>query len=138
MPQPDPIRAELVGSNQADAEGHRAQVSSPVLALCRRLVANGFDPDRPLHAYRGNTLCLTIRSIGEGARLEVNGQGNGFRPYCGAGAAPPMSQINPPIHCRASSLPSDPTRPRWQRPLDCSNCFISRPAYLGRHSEEIR
>jgi len=49
-----------------------------------RLVRAG-DPARPLHAYRGDTLCLKVRSIGEGARLECQ-DGGGFR----AAAAPPM------------------------------------------------
>jgi len=33
----------------------------------------------PLDAYRGATLCLKVRSIGEGARLEISGNGVGFR-----------------------------------------------------------
>jgi hypothetical protein len=51
-----------------------------VLALCRKLVATGFDPNTPLEAYRNrNTLALKVRSIGEGARLAVAGNGVGFR-----------------------------------------------------------
>ena len=50
----------------------------PVLALCRALVGAGYDPGRPLHVYRGKTLALTVRSIGEGARLRVSGSGTGF------------------------------------------------------------
>ena len=50
---------------------------SPVLAMCRALVAAGYDPTTPLHAYRGATLCLAVRSIGEGARLAVKAAGHG-------------------------------------------------------------
>jgi hypothetical protein len=42
------------------------------LALCRKLIAAGFDPSRPLCAYRGAVLCLRVRSIGEGAQLIVD------------------------------------------------------------------
>ena len=44
---------------------------APVLAMCRKLIADGDDPDRPLHAYRGAVLCLIVRSIGEAAQLTV-------------------------------------------------------------------
>ena len=37
----------------------------------------GFTPDRPLHAYRDATLCLTVRSIGEGAKYTVKSMGHG-------------------------------------------------------------
>jgi hypothetical protein len=46
--------------------------------LCRQLIAAGLDPDRALEVYRGATLALTVRSIGEGARLEINPKGTGF------------------------------------------------------------
>jgi hypothetical protein len=69
------IRAELIGSDQACAEGHEA---GTVCGLCRKLIAAGQDPAAPLHAYRGLTLCLKVRSIGEGARLRINGSGVGF------------------------------------------------------------
>jgi hypothetical protein len=39
------------------------------LALCRKLIAAGYDPTLPLHAYRGDTLALKVCSIGEGAHL---------------------------------------------------------------------
>src|SRR5262249_47522637 len=78
----DPIEAELIGSNECRARdrarGITVRSSSPVLALCRALVGAGYDPGRPLHVYRGETLALTVRSIGEGARLRVSGSGTGF------------------------------------------------------------
>lgn len=66
-----PIRATLVGSNRCEALGLTGHGYSPVLALCRALVAAGHDPRRPLHAYRGDVLALKARSIGEGAQLTV-------------------------------------------------------------------
>jgi hypothetical protein len=45
--------------------------NAPVLALCRALIEAGHDPNTPLEAYRGATLCLRVRSIGEGAKLTV-------------------------------------------------------------------
>jgi hypothetical protein len=72
------IRAELHKSNQATAAGITVRSSSPVLALCRKLVALGFDPSEPLEAYRGETMCLRVRSIGEGATLRVSAHGVGF------------------------------------------------------------
>lgn len=66
-----PIRAEIIKSNQCDAEGYSVKASAPVLAMCRKLIEAGYDPDRPLHAYRGDTLCLTVSSIGWGAKHTV-------------------------------------------------------------------
>jgi hypothetical protein len=82
-----PVAAELIGSNCAIALGIKAHSPSPVLALCRDLVEAGHDPATPLHVYRGNTLALKIRSIGVAARLEVNGEGTGFRPAAKPGRA---------------------------------------------------
>jgi hypothetical protein len=65
------IRAEIDGSDRCEAEGHIVKASAPVLAMCRKLIEAGYDPSRPLHAYRGDTLCLTVSSIGWGARYRV-------------------------------------------------------------------
>ena len=73
-----PIRAELHGSDTCTAEGITARGQAPTLTLCRLLVDAGVNPHRPLHAYRGDTLCLTVRSIGNGALLRIRGNGVGF------------------------------------------------------------
>jgi hypothetical protein len=65
------IRAELTGSNTCAAKGITVRANAPVLGLCRKLIDAGHDPDSPLHCYRGDVLCLKIRSIGEGAKLAV-------------------------------------------------------------------
>ena len=93
------IFAELIGSNTCTAAGIMVVDHAPVLALCRALLTAGDDPNRPLHAYRGDVLCLRVRSIGEGARLTIEDDRHG-RPRLrrwrnrgpGCGAAPPVRQ----------------------------------------------
>jgi hypothetical protein len=72
------IRAEITGDDGASACGLVVHSGSPVLALCRKLIEAGHDPATPLDAYRGETLCLRVRSIGEAAGLRVNTSGTGF------------------------------------------------------------
>jgi hypothetical protein len=72
------IHAELAGAHCCSARGITAHSTSPVLVLCRLLVEAGRGPRRPLRAYRGDVLCLRVRSIRESARVEVNGHGTGF------------------------------------------------------------
>ena len=66
------IHAELYGDDVAEALGITKQSRSPVLDLCRVLVAAGYDPATRLEAYRGSVLCLRVSSIGEGAMLRVS------------------------------------------------------------------
>jgi len=57
---------------------------SPVLSFCRQLISDGLDPDTRLDVYRGDQLALTVRSIGEGAKLTVQDNRYGtpiFRTY---------------------------------------------------------
>jgi hypothetical protein len=88
-----PILAQIVGDDSCAAEGFTATGHAPILALCRKLIEASFDPRRPLHAFRGTMLCLTVRSLREGAALIVKTSGNGapvFAPLDGA-AAPPRA-----------------------------------------------
>jgi len=92
-----PVRAELIGDDICSALGITAQSSSPLLALCWKLIEAGHDPDAPLHAYRGNTLALKVRSIGEGAKLTVEDSAAGRPRFVRhrartCGAAPPVAQ----------------------------------------------
>jgi hypothetical protein len=80
------IVATLHGDDICTARGITARSSTPVLQICRRLIAVGHDQATPLHAYRGDVLCLRIRSIGEAARLEVSR--TGFKRRCEGGTAP--------------------------------------------------
>jgi len=75
------IRAEISGSDTASACGLPVRAAAPVLALCRALLAAGFDAATPLVAARGPMLCLRVRSIGEAARLEINSAGTGLTAY---------------------------------------------------------
>ncbi len=72
-----PIRATLIGSDRCEAEGVTAHGYAPVLDLCRELVAAGLNPAFRFEAWRGDTLCLRVRSIGEGARLTVEDNRHG-------------------------------------------------------------
>jgi len=89
------IRAELEGS-ACSAMGIVANSHAPILALCRLLLDAGFDPAQSLHVYRGDVLCLRVRSIGEGARLQVRDNRFGVPVFrlktdaLGVAAAPPM------------------------------------------------
>jgi hypothetical protein len=65
--------------------------SSPVLALCRKLVEIGYPSSADLPAYRGDMLCLTVRSIGQAAGLEINAKGTGFAPRRAVRQASPVS-----------------------------------------------
>ena len=95
-----PVRANIIGSDRCHAEGHSVRGSSPVLALCRKLVEAGFDPTRSLCVYRGDTVCLTVRSIGETAGLSVNSKGSGFVRYL------PSVRIASPVRQDQSSGPA--------------------------------
>jgi hypothetical protein len=93
------ITATLSGDDRAIAEGITATGPSPILALCRKLIDAGSDPARWLYAYRGDTLALTVRSIGKAARLEVNHRGTGFVARCEGRSSPSIAQ-NVPAHTR--------------------------------------
>jgi hypothetical protein len=84
------IRAVLTGSDTYTALGMTVQSTSPVLLQCRRLVDAGHDPATPMHVYRGSTLALTVRSIGEAAQLRVGSHGVGFEADPACGASPPV------------------------------------------------
>jgi hypothetical protein len=108
-----PIRATLVGSEYCEALGLTGHGCTPVLALCRALVAAGCDPNRPLHAYRGDVLALKVRSIRDGARLRVATHGVGFESVSGCTGGSPVRQNgfdgssqSAPIH----SLPQQTSR----------------------------
>jgi hypothetical protein len=107
------IRAELIGSNACTALCSAARGYAPVLALCRRLIEEGHDPDRPLHAYRGETLALVVRSIAEGAALAVEDDRLGtprIRRWRtrSDGAALPMRQNRPLATAPSLSLGTTP------------------------------
>jgi hypothetical protein len=85
------VRAELIGSDTCIAAGLTIKAPAPVFAMCRALIAAGFDPAMPLECYRGDTLALRVRSIGEAACLEINGKGSGFKHRAPVGTAPSIA-----------------------------------------------
>jgi hypothetical protein len=91
--QPIAVRAELFGSNRCTALGIEAHSAAPVLDLCRKLLAAGHDPATSLVAFRRGTLCLRVRSIGEGARLRIATHGVGFEPLPECTGASPIAAI---------------------------------------------
>ena len=68
--------------------------------MCRELVAAGYDPATPLEAYRGDMLCLRVRSIGEGAKYTVKDNSTG---------TPALRRYQEPVLgiARASSIAPD-------------------------------
>jgi hypothetical protein len=92
-----PIRAELIGSGRCEAEGIRVYGYAPVLDLCRELLAAGFNPASPLEAWRRETLCLRVRSIGEAARLTVADDRHGTPRLRRHQDRPPGYVAGPPV-----------------------------------------
>jgi len=83
--QPEPLVGELTGDDTAIACGIAAHSSSPVLALCRELIAAGLPPDQSL-----TVAALHVRSLREAATLEVAGHGEAFIRRAARRASPPM------------------------------------------------
>ena len=81
------------GDNECRAAGLITRGTTPILAMCRKLVAAGIDPATPLECNRGTTLAITVASIGQGAGLEINGHGTGFRALRKGGAASPIRKF---------------------------------------------
>jgi hypothetical protein len=73
------MRAELINVTTATvrALGITSCGAAPVLELCRTLVAAGVDPTTPLAIYRGGTLALRVRSVGECAGLIIKNDRSG-------------------------------------------------------------
>jgi len=82
------INATLFRSKVCTADGITARGVAPILGLCRRLIAAGYAPGSELECFRDGVLAVRIRTIGEGAALEVNGEADGFRPFRGPAPAP--------------------------------------------------
>src|SRR6516162_3770555 len=84
------LAAELIGDDTATACGITVRSTSPVLVLCRELIATGMTADAALTVFRHGTVALRVRSIGEAAALEINSKGTGFTRARTVRAAPPM------------------------------------------------
>jgi hypothetical protein len=84
------ITARLVGSDTAIAIDIVATGSAPIFELCRKLTVAGHAASTQLDAYRGTTLALSVRSIGEASKLRVRGSGYGFEVAEARPTAPPI------------------------------------------------
>ena len=114
------IHAEIIGSDRCEAAGITVRAAAPVLAMCRKLLAAGYDPDRPLHAYRGDALALKVRTIGEGAKLTVEeSRSPRFRPLeavgAGGGVAQDRAERGERYQCLKTRTPRRMStyRPAW-------------------------
>jgi hypothetical protein len=58
------IRVELTSTDvdTCTAANITAHSHTPVLTLCRKMIAAGIDPATELQVFRGDTLALTIRN----------------------------------------------------------------------------
>jgi hypothetical protein len=104
------IRGELVGDDYATAGGIAVRSPSPILTLCRALIVAGQDPGTELALWRGGTLALRVRSIGEAAGLEVSGRGTGFIRRPDVRSAPP-SGFSAGLGAKVAPTPNDRVRP---------------------------
>jgi hypothetical protein len=64
------IRADIIGEAYVCRPAAVEMHARTLQALCGKLLEAGIDPAERLEIYRGSTLALRVRSIGEGARLE--------------------------------------------------------------------
>jgi hypothetical protein len=106
------IRAELYRSDVCAAAGLVSRGTTPILNLCRRLVAAGHDPATPLEAWRGDVLALRVRAIGEGAALEINSPGTEFVAFRELRAASPVRSQAPARPRLSLALAPELTRAR--------------------------
>ena len=107
MNTPEVIRAERRGSTTCTSDNVVVHGDAPILALCRQLLAAGLNPDQALEVFRGSTLAVRVRSIGEAAALEINAKGSGFVPRP-VRTASPMRQTTlnaPEARSSASTSP---------------------------------
>ena len=71
------VRAELIGADTCTAAGLTVRGNAAALAICRKLIAAGHDPDSGLDVYRNGVLSLRIRSIAAGAGIDVQDDNRG-------------------------------------------------------------
>jgi len=77
-----PIAAELIGSHCCEPLGFVGKDNSPVLSLCRSLLAAGLNPDQALDVYRAGTLALRVKSLRAATSLRVKEPEHGRVQFC--------------------------------------------------------
>jgi hypothetical protein len=65
------LRADIVGDDYVCGSIRAGML----FTLCEKVIEAGHDPAARLEVFRGTMLCLTVRTLGEGARLEALGAG---------------------------------------------------------------
>ena len=149
--KPKPIKAKLIGERTCSALGITSCANTPVLELCRALIKAGHDPNKPFEAYRGRVLALTVASIAQGAGLEINGHGTGFRPFREGGAASPVrkpAEVDPksagrliavgiPIFGISTSCRRPQMRPSTGRPAPYSMVGSEAKPAIGPASKSL-
>lgn len=98
-----PVVCRIIGSAHCEVDDLIVRHSAPVLAMCRALIDVGYDPERPLEAYRGDVLSLRVSSIGYGAQFTIEDNRSGgapvlrrFKAFPRWAVAPPMRPIDGP------------------------------------------
>ena len=102
-----PIACQIIGSDRCVYGGLVVKHNAPVLAMCRKLIEAGYDPERPLEAHRGDTLCLRISSVGYGAKFTVKDDRRGtpvLRRYEAFPGVPVASPMRPNARAAATSI----------------------------------
>ena len=61
-----PIAVESIASHCCESLGSVGKGNSPVLSLCRPLLAAGFNPDQALDVYRAGTSALRVKNLHAG------------------------------------------------------------------------
>jgi hypothetical protein len=103
------IRAELISDDTATAAGIAVTARPPVTELCRALIEAGHDPDLRLEAWRGSTLCLTVKSIVAAARLTAD-ESTGCRFVRFRGKASGMPDSASPVRQNGQAMSGYPAR----------------------------
>jgi hypothetical protein len=74
--RPQAIQAELHGADRCEALGISVIDRTPILALCRSLIAAGADPNAGMTVCRGGNVAVRVHSLGAGAGLTVSEEDN--------------------------------------------------------------
>jgi hypothetical protein len=61
----EPIRARMIDANIIAAGGVRLVAVDPVQSLCRRLIADGYDPSLAMKVWRGSNPIRLIHAIAD-------------------------------------------------------------------------
>jgi hypothetical protein len=66
----EPIRARMISDRTAAANGITVSAPDPIVALAKRLVADGWDPDLPMVVWKKDRSVIRIERIGHPNRVK--------------------------------------------------------------------